>query len=372
MQAKVATDMSGLLRFEKAWESLLPESGNPSIFMTFDYQYAGWSAFHSRDSQPLLVAVHDAEGRLAGIAPFKTFRDRGSLGRWRTLEYLNTFEIDRPCPVIRKGMEAEFWQMLRKFVIESGRVCDVMKLRELPAEHASYVRQAFESPRVHVEESPGPGGIGIDLRTTWADFIGRHKNLRKQMGRIERQQANLEIEHYEGPERILQGLGHYIDIERSSWKAGKKGITKDARHQTFYTDLLVRLARRNRVTVRLLKVGGKFVAGEITYTLGRRVFFHQGVYDQAHADWSPGTYLSGKLLADYMDNAYDSGDYLCGFADYLRPWCDLEWKTVNTTIVRNSLPMRLSRVVESARSYGKGVLGRVGSAKRSSRALAER
>lgn len=350
MQLQVISNPAELLGLENEWESLITESANPSIFMTFDYQYAGWSAFCSHDSAPSVITVRDTHGVLVGIAPFKVFRDHGSMAHWRTMEYLNSFEIDRPCPVIRSGMEAEFWRTLRHFVIESRPACDVVKMPEMPTEQAQHVRDVLQSSRLHLQQIAGPTGIGIDLRTTWSDFTARHKNLRKLLARTERRIPDLKIQRYEDPDEILQGLDHYIEIERRSWKAGKIGITKNSRHEVFYADLLKRLAKRKRVTVRILKAGCDLVAGEITYTLGRRVFFHHGVYDQAHAAWSPGTYLSAVLLADYMDGGYDSGDYLCGFADYLRPWCDLEWKTVNTTIVRNSLLMSLSQCLANMRS----------------------
>jgi CelD/BcsL family acetyltransferase involved in cellulose biosynthesis len=350
LQAHATTDRAGLMECEKEWEALLDESSNASIFMTFDYQYAGWTAFHGDDAKPLVITVRDPKGHLIGIAPFKTFRDHGSLGRWRTIEYLNSFEIDRPCPVVRKDFEIEFWQTLRRFVVEE-LAWDVLKLPELPAEHAPRVPQAFQSSGIRVEQSTGPVGIGIDLRGSWSEFLAQHRKFRKQMRRTEREHGDLEIERYEDPARILEGLAHYIDIERASWKAGKVGITKDPRHEAFYKDLLVRLAKRKRVTVRLLKTKGHFVAGEITYTLGRHVFFHHGAYDERYAAWSPGKYLSGVLLADYMGREYESGDYLSGFADYLRPWCNLEWKTVNTTIIRHSLRMRFSQLLTGARSY---------------------
>ena len=64
MRINVISDQTELLLIENEWESLISESAHPSIFMTFDYQYAGWSAFRGHDSAPLVImAVSDYSQR---------------------------------------------------------------------------------------------------------------------------------------------------------------------------------------------------------------------------------------------------------------------------------------------------------------------
>ena len=345
MPIELVRDESALLRLEPEWESLLGDAVHPSIFMTFDYQYAGWKAFHRDDSEPHVIVARDAGGTVIGIAPFRRYCDAG-WARWRRLGYLNAFEIDRPAPIVRAGHEAAFWRILADFLESAGGSWDVLRLPEMPREMIEGAREAFVPGPQTFTTSPGSSAIGIDLHAPWTAFIASHRNLRKYFRSVERKVPNLDVVLYDDPSRVGEGFDLYAEVESRSWKAGKVGVTKDADHATFYRDVLQRLAERKRVAVRILTMGGRPVAGDITYTLGRRVFFHHATYDQAHADWSPGNYLTCRLFDDYMGTGYDSGDFLCGFAEYMRPWCSLEWHTENVTITRNSLRMRLSRFIE--------------------------
>ncbi len=342
MRIELATDEDALLSLEEEWEALLPDSVHPSIFMSFDYQYAGWKTFHSADSRPMVVSVRDESGALVGIAPFRSYRDRGSWARWVTLEYLCSYEIDRPAPVIRRGREAEFWAALQQALATSRIRWSVLRMPELPVELVPPVEAAFAGPGPLLRTSPGNLGIGMDLRPRWDEFMGKHARLRKRNRKVERERPNLHIRLYDDPARILDGFASYIGIEGRSWKAGKVGVSKDARHAAFYREVLLRLARRKRVAIRILTEGDREIAGDITYAFGRRVYFHHGAYEEAERDWSPGNYISSILLRDYMACGYESGDFLCGFAEYMRPWCELEWRTVNVSIMRRGSLMRIA------------------------------
>jgi CelD/BcsL family acetyltransferase involved in cellulose biosynthesis len=345
MPIDLVRDEAALLRLEPEWESLVSDAVHPSIFMTFDYQYAGWKAFHRDDSEPYVIVMRDPAGPIIGIAPFRRYSDPGWV-RWRRLGYLGSFEIDRPAPVVRAGHEAAFWRILADYLESAGGNWDVIRLPEMPREMVEGAREAFSPGPQTFTTIPGCSAIGIDLRASWAAFIASHKNLRKYFRSVERKVPNLEVDRYDEPSRVGEGFDRYAEVESRSWKAGKVGVTKDAGHAAFYRDVLQRLAERKRVAVRILTKGGRPVAGDITYTLGRRVFFHHATYDRAHADWAPGNFLTCRMFNDYMGTGYESGDFLCGFADYMRPWCDLEWHTENVTITRSSLRMRLSQLIE--------------------------
>jgi CelD/BcsL family acetyltransferase involved in cellulose biosynthesis len=345
MLADLVRDEGALLRLEPEWESLVGDAVHPSIFMTFDYQYAGWQAFHRDYSEPYVIVVRDAAGTVIGIAPFRRYSDPG-WARWRRLAYLNDFEIDRPAPIIRAGHEAAFWRILADHLGSAGGIWDVIRLPEMPRELVGVARDAFVSGRQTFTTTSGCSGIGIDFDASWTDFIASHKNLRKYVRQVERRMPSLEVDLYDDPSRVGAGFDLYAEIESRSWKVGKVGVTKDARHTAFYRDVLQRLAERKRVAVHILTLGGRPVAGYITYILGRRLFFHHKTYDPAYGDWSPGNFLTFWLFNEYMGKGYESGDFLCGFADSVQPWCDLEWHTEDVTITRNSLLMGLSRLIE--------------------------
>jgi CelD/BcsL family acetyltransferase involved in cellulose biosynthesis len=348
MPIDLIADEDALLKLESEWESLLTDSAHPSIFMSFDYQYAGWKAFHRGDSEPFVLVARDPAGAVIGIVPFRRSRDDGWV-RWRRLDYLGSFEIDRPAPLIRLGYEVEFWLALQEFLAAAGGAWDLLRLPEMPRELLGPARAAFASKGQSFTTSPGSSGIGIDLRASWAEFIAGHRKLRKHVRSVERKVPDLDVRLYGDPLRVLEGFELYTQVESRSWKVGKVGVAKDARHAAFYRDLVQRLAERKRVAIRILTAGGRPVAGEITYTLGRRVFFHHGTYDQADADWSPGIFLTCRLFNDYMGAGFDTGDFLCGFAEYMRPWCTLEWHTENVTITRDSMLMRMSQLVQKVK-----------------------
>ena len=219
----------------------------------------------------------------------------GSLASARIPQRLRDRSAGADRPV---GHEVAFWRILADFLESAGRAWDLVRLPEMPREMVEGAREAFIFGRQTFTANPDSSAIGIDLHAPWTAFMASHRNLRKYFRQVERRVPNLDVDLYDDPSRVGEGFDLYAEVESRSWKVGKVGVTKDARHAAFYRDVLQRLAERKRVAVRILTMGGQPVAGDITYTLGRRVFFHHKTYDQAHADWSPGNFLTFQLFND--------------------------------------------------------------------------
>jgi CelD/BcsL family acetyltransferase involved in cellulose biosynthesis len=338
MQVSLVNTVAGWNTLSRDWERLLASSVHPSIFLSFDYQRTAFDAFHARDSEPFILVVSNRDGNLAGIVPLRrTQRSYRGVKR-RVLQYLVTWEVDKPYLIAAADTEADVWQAACRFLTDNPAEWDVLELIEMPDGYLGcreLVRQ-FSSPRYRLTREPGPEGLIIDLSGDWQTFLRTHRKYAESLRRLRRSLPDSRVEVFESPDDITTGLQRYLALERGSWKSGKLGLERDERHSGFYHAIIAVLAGSGQSAVHVLADGaGRDIAAIICCRLGDRVFVHHTVYDNGQARLSPGKVLLGLVLKHYMDDASATqADLLCGFAGVYRPWSSAVVDTSNVTVVR--------------------------------------
>ena len=73
MKSTILKSWHQLSSLEQEWNALLQSSRSNSIFLTWEWIQA-WRAVVGEDKQLFVVAVHDEQGRLVGVAPFYEYR----------------------------------------------------------------------------------------------------------------------------------------------------------------------------------------------------------------------------------------------------------------------------------------------------------
>ncbi len=212
----------------------------------------------------------------------------------------------------------------------------MIRLHELPADHVNRCDLPHLFTDCRVELEPGAKGPYMDLSITWDDFCRSHESFRKRLKRLGKLPDGFDIRIFADSASVVEGLDQYVQIEQKSWKKGQVGVSKDDQHLAFYRDVLPALAANDQVAIRTLSSGDRLIAGDITYTFDKSAFFQHATYDDAFKKLSPGSVFTGLVIKEYLERGYEIGDFLCGFADYLSPWCDGMIETTGVTIYRRS------------------------------------
>jgi CelD/BcsL family acetyltransferase involved in cellulose biosynthesis len=327
------------------WDALLEDSVFPSIFLSFDYLTKAYAVFHSDTSEPFILTVRDGEGLLIGIAPLR----RSSRRQWginqAVLEYLVTWEIDKPYILAKDGWENRVWDAIFAYLDENPAEWDLLELTEMPDHLAGTPRvmQLFHTPAYQCRAETGPDGPYIDLTQTWEQFLHNHRKYRIALNRFNQLGRDYEVITYNDSTTIPVGLAHYTALERLSWKNGKTGLQKNPQHFEFYQHIAYALAAKRRAAIHVLVSGeGQQIAAILCWFFANTLYVHHTTYDPELSKYSPGKLLMGLVLKEYMgDQTLRTADLMCGFAHYYKPWADQLVTTTNVSIYRLSPGMRL-------------------------------
>lgn len=317
------------------WNDLAAAVTIPSIYDTCEYVLASWANFDAHHSNLRIIVVRGPDGRVDGLFPLRVRTRRRGIVAERLLEPAGAVQVDRPSVLIRPGSEPRVWEAGLE-VIRQLR-WDSWQLPEVGAQSASddIDRQIFQHGlELQITSEPSGSGLLINLEQTWADFLANHKSFRRRLKRFERAMPNWTIDRYVGASEIRQGIEHYEAVADNSWKPGRVGMTRSPQHRRFHQDLLPQLAAQRRTGIRILRNGDDLVAADLTHEFAGRAFFHSAVYDQRFGDLSPGTVFTGLVLREFFDRPTSVGDFLTGYADYLRPWSFAEVPTRNIEVLR--------------------------------------
>jgi CelD/BcsL family acetyltransferase involved in cellulose biosynthesis len=353
MSTELIRSGQGWLKLQDEWDSLLTASTFPSVFLSFDYLYNAYNAFHAHNSEPFILAVRNPAGSLIGIAPFRRSIQGRRGFRHAILEYLATWEMDKPYVIAAREHEETVWGAVCAFLDANPQEWDLIRLMEMPdnLDGIPLIRNLFSARRYSCRTEAGPDSPLIDLTRGWDGFLAGHRKYRTALHKLKKMDGGFKLITYRTPADIEQGLEEYLDLEKRSWKLGRVGLQKDPTHTQFYRQTIPALAGKGRASIHFLAEGaGRHMAGIICISLGRTVYPQHTVYDPEFAHFSPGKLIMGLALKEHMaDPALSSADLLCGFADYYKPWASQIESTTNISVFRLSPSMRLSLVAQRIR-----------------------
>ena len=322
------------------WDALLQESVFPTVFISFDYLSKAFELFHSDSAEPFILVIRNIDGLLIGIAPFRRSTHRRWGVKQAVLEYLVTWEVDKPYILARDGWEDEVWDAIFAYLDQNLAKWDQLKLVEMP-DHlvgAAKVRQLFHAPGYHCTTEEGPSGPYIDLTQTWEQFLKAHRNYRRDYKKLENLKPGYKVVTYNDSANIMEGLAHYAAVERLNWKNGKSGLQRSPEHFEFYQHIASVMAAKSRASIHVLMTSeGRPIAAILCWMSADTLFGHHTSYDPELADFSPGKVLMGLWLKEYRgDRILKKADLMCGFSQYYEPWAERLVTTTHVSIDRLS------------------------------------
>ncbi len=325
-----------ILAFKDQWQTLHNDCECKSIYNSFEFTYHSLCEFKDSTLKNHIVVISNNEDTIA-IFPFQIYFEKRYIFTFRIMEYIAQDEIDKPCPIIKKGHEFLAWEYLYEYLNDAKRNWDILSLMEVrsSARDKDINRELCSESNYMYRINQDKAGPEIRLNKPWSEFWNSHKKMRKKVHKIQTDyKEDLSFKINELPWQ--ESLEIYMILENKSWKKGRVGINKDTETASFYKNYYQELALKHQLHFGFLYIKEQVISAEIAYSLDDKVYFSHGCYDQEYQKYSPGMVSTCLFIKHFMDKKYSKGDFLCGYSGYLNAWSESTVDTYQVDIYNRS------------------------------------
>ncbi len=340
MNIHPVTTHSGFLGLEKAWNALLEESGNESVFFTFEWFRTWWEAF-GKHKHLFTLVLKDERDRITGIAPLMKHKSSyaGLPAQKISLMYNDNAA---ECGFILSGDCGRQMEKIVSFLQEQ-RDWDTIEFQSIAEDSESHkeLKKILRKKgfRFGIKDWLHSPYIAID--SGWKDFLSDRskklrKNLRNLLNKINREGSFSiqQINHLDNNGDILRTI---VSISEASWKTrNHRSIAHTAENKRFFENLCALACKKDWLNIWLLKINGEPAAYEYHLTYKNRAYALRADFDESYKQVSPGAALNALIIKKYFENGLREYD-LCGHAeDYKLNWTSAVRKHSIFVIYKNN------------------------------------
>jgi CelD/BcsL family acetyltransferase involved in cellulose biosynthesis len=317
-------------RLGSAWDSLLKEVADSTIFLSFPWIVAWWRHF-SDSRQPRMLAVWDDAGSLGALAPLYTMPMRLAGAPGPTVlalmgdegvgsEYLGIL-------VRRGGGEEECLAAVAKHLQKSWSLVDFRGLREESPSTPAILR-VFAPPssrRVHRERHPCSR---IELPGDYEAYLA---SLPQKFRSTVRYRTNKLVKHFtvrmfrtQSEVEVTPHLERFFAMHQDRWTAeGHPGSFYGDAKRAFYEEVSREFLRRGWLRFYHLEVDGIVRASQFGFVFNGILHSLQEAFDH---DFRPpgvggvGVVLRGMAIRDCIGEGIRAYDFLGGIEDFKTRW----------------------------------------------------
>lgn len=349
------------------WERLLTTIPGHSLFLTWEWLYY-WAKHFVSDDQLRILLTFDEHERLVGIAPFYLRRTRGlgliPVREWRLLgsetvcsAYLDIIASERDKPAVCQSL-------YRYLFNDARREWDLLTLSEMPAEsstldvwdglfqEAGKVGEVIATTCCPVIRLPGTvdtyrAGLGRNRRYT----LQRKTKCLHGTGRMEYSRAT-------GPAEVEAAFESMVALHQQRWSSRPGGgVFSNERAKRFHREIVGILSERGRVSLDLLELDGRPIAGIYGFVYEGVYYFYLPGFDPAVLPKaSPGLLLLYHRIKQSIRDGERTVDLLQGAQPYKLEWSnDLRRSLTVRYYNRRACALAL-KLVESAKQAVKILL----------------
>lgn len=303
---------------------------------SYDWLEAWWRHYQP-GGRPMVLAVRDGRGRLAGLAPWRV---EVSPHRGRVIRWLGD---GRACSdhlsllVDRQEETAAVAERLVAFLLESASDWDLLRLDDCDAGDpclSALVDQLACRGMKAAERNAG-ACWAIDLPADWESFLAmQSKSHRKQLRRADRnhlQAGHCRWRMVADTEQLAEVWPVLVDLhQRRRRSLGEPGCFACARFAAFHAEVSQRLLDRGQLRLSVLELHGRPAAAEYHFAGTDTVFAYQGGVDPERLEDGPGQLSMIAAVRRAIEERARVFDLLRGDEPYKphwratpRPTCDL-------------------------------------------------
>ena len=312
---------------QPAWEKLLSASGSNTIFLSWEWMAAWWAAYGA-PGELRILAAHDDDGMLCGIAPFRAQKKRRYGQAVAALSFIGAGSNDSDyldC-IVAAGREEQvmeaFWSHWEA-ELDRGAV---IELNEIPAASPNLpaLRRLAESQGLLWMEEATPCGT-VPLPGTWDAYLGLLKprfrtKVRSVLRNLEGREA-VRMEFCETGEQVDRLLPELFDLHTRRWSLeNKPGVFGWEQKRKFYGDLSRRLLERGWLRFSRLSWKDRTLACQYGFTYNGVYSQLQEGYEPASEHWNVGIGLRAWSIREFLGAGVREYDFLGGVGRHKTDW----------------------------------------------------
>ncbi|MGP1351895.1 MAG: GNAT family N-acetyltransferase [Parasphingopyxis sp.] len=352
------------------WSVLADQAAEPNCFAERWFLQPSLAMLAEPDTVKLAV-VTSTSGLLVGLIPLIIEADYGRI----PIRYVQNWTHHHSfldAPLVRRGMEERFWQILLEALDETDWATGLLHIRGLPAD-GRIVRG--------LERASAALGRPCDIvhRTRrallrsgktpedyWADNVRKKK--RKEIGRLEKRLTDQGAVRYatlEADEDVAPWIDAFLALESKGWK-GENGsaLACEATLSKFFEIVATGAHAAGKLDFHRIELDGTPIAMLVNFLTAPGGFSYKIAFDERYARYSPGILVERynlKILErrdiDWLDSCAEQGHSMI----------DSLWAE-RRDIVRVSVPLggrrnravfRACRSAEDMASRARGIAGKM-------------
>lgn len=314
---------SDLPALAEEWNALADDVA----FRRHEWLATWWRYYRMPGDELMVVAVRDAAGVLAGLAPWYV-----SHGRWsgRIVRFLGSGKAcsEHLTVLCRAGAEAAVTRRLAEWLVDEARdLWDQIELTGVDGADpvaADLVRQMrLRGHTVH--ERRQHVAWRIELPDSWGEFLSRLSGKRR--GRVRAAQRRMLdsgraiVRSAQSPAEVRPALAILQRLhEQRRQSLGGSGCFSTPRFADFLHEATDRFLAIERLQLDWLELDGRPAAAEFKLLGGDTLYYYQVGMDPALAAESPGWLLQIASLRRAIDEGYRWFDFLRGDEEYKASW----------------------------------------------------
>ncbi len=348
-EVEVVSQWEEFLAMEEEWSHLHERSlqrDNP--FLAHEWLRAWWEAFGGRTEMLVLRLL--AGERLIGIAPLM----RGSSTYYglpvRLLSLITNNHTNRADLIVAE-QPGRCVAALLSFIHARARSWDMAQLNFVPADSPT-AAAAEQAPAFSLAcaVQPSHDSPVIPLDGNWESFYGRldghfRRNLRNREKRLERLGPVEYEELHDGP--LHPFLQEIFAVGDRSWKAqGKTAVASTPALCRFYARLAELTQPKGRLSLHLLRVGGKPIAFHYSLRNDGAIYLLKTEYDTEYHPYSPGHQIQRHVLESAYRRGLRAFEFLGPDMPWKREWADRVRRHVKLLFFHQGPCSRLLRFLE--------------------------
>ena len=326
IRTEILQDTLSFCALQKEWTTLLKDTANDNIFLTWEWMYTWWTYFCS-DRKLFLITVR-LNGQLLAIAPLVTRSRNLKRGEFfRTLEFIGSGDVgsDYLNILLCKGHEHEALNAITDCLVKQNFILDFSRFDQdsltMNAMIGKLHAHGWQSTRTTSTVSPYVSLQGFNWETFIASRGRSHRaNVRRRLRNLH-EDFNVIFEQISSDERRSKALLQLIDWHLIRWQ--KKGGSTALHTKTLlqFHEEFSRLAlERGWLRLFMLWLDDRPAVSLYCFSYGNKYSFYQMGFDEAFLDYSIGLVGSALAIQSALEEQATEYDFLHGDESYKYLW----------------------------------------------------
>jgi peptidoglycan/xylan/chitin deacetylase (PgdA/CDA1 family)/CelD/BcsL family acetyltransferase involved in cellulose biosynthesis len=332
MRVLEVREETDLQRLRGSWNNLLGQSASRTIFLTWEWISAWWSAYGNSGELRILAAFDDG-GELRGIAPLReqqvhqygqtvtglSFLGDGSIGSdFNDSDYLDF--------IVAPGYEEPVLEAFLTRWAESLDPGTVLLLNEIPetSPNLPVLQRMAESRGMHWSCTNVPCAT-VGLPANWNDYLQKlqprfRTKIRSVLRNLENR-GDVRFAFCEHPDELERLLPALFDLHTRRWaRGGKPGVFGLNSKRDFYSRLSGLLLEMRSLRFSYLDWKGKILACQYGFIYQNTYSQLQEGYEPASEHWNLGVGLRAWSIREFLKEGLTEYDFLGGVSRHKSDW----------------------------------------------------